>query len=296
MKKLFVTALGFMLTFHTVLSGSCPTGFIPVVGNSTLGVDDFCVQQFEAKNVNGVPVSQAEGTPWVRISAHSAFSACATMNETGFPGSFALISNPEWMTIARHIETEPSNWSGGSVGQGMIFRGHSDADPSMSLAVSDTNDPYIGTGNDSGQGEGTGWEQGRRHTLAQNNARIWDFAGNVYEWVDWIAEEERGFVQGWLDWFVGKEKGFTKGPRDSSYGRGKELNDLDGSIRVDDLGSSGDYISTHGMGRWYGGSGGAANRGGFWNGTANAGVFSLNLGSAPTDTYTSLGFRCVYRP
>ena len=290
MKKLFFVVLGPILIFEvsvltsaTIGQASCPSGFIPVVGNSTLGVNDFCVMQFEAKRVSGRPTSRPEGTPWVDIDAYNAFSACAGMSETGFSGSFGLISNPEWMTIARQIEAQPSNWSGGSVGNGMIPRGHSDDSPSIALAVSDINDPYVGTGNHSAQGEGDGWEQRRRHTLAQNNVQIWDFAGNVYEWVDWIAGDE----------------GFTRAPSNVSY-QWREFNDpIGSSITADDLAPSGDYISAHGMGRWFASKrlyAGAALRGGHWFTTLNAGVFSLLLYFSPKITYSHIGLRCVYRP
>ena len=59
------------------------------------------------------------------------------------------------------------------------------------------------------------------------------------------------------------------------------------------------YTSTHGIGQYLSGtnsSGGAALRGGNWNDGPSAGAFSLNLRNAPTDSYTDVGFRCVYRP
>lgn len=34
-------------------------------------------------------------------------------------------------------------------------------------------------------------------------------------------------------------------------------------------------------------------RGGNWNNEANAGVFTLNLNNAPTNTNTNIGFRCA---
>jgi len=33
-------------------------------------------------------------------------------------------------------------------------------------------------------------------------------------------------------------------------------------------------------------------RGGYWSNGANAGSFALNLDSAPSHSYTSIGFRC----
>jgi hypothetical protein len=45
----------------------CPTGFIEVPGNSKFGTSDFCVMKYEAKNVGGIPTSQAAGLPWTSI-------------------------------------------------------------------------------------------------------------------------------------------------------------------------------------------------------------------------------------
>jgi len=37
---------------------------------------------------------------------------------------YHLITNWEWMAIARDIEQVPENWTGGAVGSGMIKRGN----------------------------------------------------------------------------------------------------------------------------------------------------------------------------
>ena len=277
---------------------SCPTGFVAVDGNGVLGTNDFCVMKYEAKcdgvgacdqnDITSLPESIAAGTPWVSIRADEsaptgagtgAQARCEAMSEGGFTGTFSLISNPEWMTIARDIENTASNWSGASVGSGMIPRGHSDNSPSSALAVTDVNDPYIGTGNNSGEAAGSGWEQKRTHTLS-NGSEIWDLSGNVYEWTDWDAGSA----------------GFTLGPIDEATGW-KELSVAQtGSLLNDDFLPNGAYTSTNSFGQWYGGSGGAALRGGYWYNGALAGAFALGLVSDPSFSNSSVGFRCSYRP
>lgn len=115
----------------------CPNNYVLVPGDATLGTSDFCVMTFEAKawadlNENGEvdenevdengcggsctvgnwasiptykPVSQADQKPWRNISQEQAKLACNALNVPGRT-NFALISNPEWMTIARNIENQ----------------------------------------------------------------------------------------------------------------------------------------------------------------------------------------------
>ncbi len=261
---------------------SCPPGFVAVFGNTALGTDDFCVMQFEAKKGAGdVPVSQASNTPWVSITPPDAQSACEALAGTaGFSGTFSLISNPEWMTIARDIERVASNWSGGSVGSGHIPRGHSDGMPNEALAVTDETDPYDGTGNNSGETAGSGWEQRRRHDLSNGNT-IWDLAGNIGEWVDWDATDT-GFT--------------TKQSNVSNSWR--ELTELSSSVTADDLQPIGGYDSSHSFGKWHGGEeqNSAVSRGHRWAGGRDTGVFTSDFRFTSNTQRSEIGFRCVYRP
>ena len=249
--------------------GNCPCGYVEVPANPALGVtSNFCVMQFDAKNVGNVATSQALTSPWVNINQTTAKASCESLG-TGYD----LISNPEWMTIARNAENVASNWSSGIVGTGMIPRGHSDDTPSNALAVTDISDPYNGTGNTSGDGVGTGWEQKRTLTLSNGNV-VWDIAGNVWEWVDWTPPTT--CTASW-----------TELP---SVSCGTDL------ATTDYMPSHASYDSTKGMGLFYGAAGGAALRGGPWGAGTYAGAFTLRLSYSPSITSPNLGFRCVYRP
>ena len=262
---------------------TCPTGFISVPGNPSLGTtDDFCVMTYEAKNVSSTPASQASGNPWVSINASTAQSECESMTEGGFSGTFTLISNPEWMTVARDLEGVGSNWSGGSVGSGHLSRGWSastgdDGFQNSAVAPSTGSSCLFNTAaNTCGS---TGDHKLKRTSTLSNGQVIWDFAGNVWEWVDWSASSS----------------GFTSGPTNATESW-QELSNLTGSLTSDDVQPSGGYTSSENAGRVYGGTGGAARRGGYWNHGLSAGLFTLSLNYAPSYTRTYVGFRCVYRP
>ncbi len=256
-----------------LLNNFCPDGYVAVVGNSSLGTGDFCVMQFEARrNNSGDPESVASGNAWNWISAIDAFSECQNISIDGYNGEFALISNREWMTIARDIETTAVNWSGGAVNSGVIYKGHSDNAPSSVLSLSGTNDPYFGTGNSAN----SSWEQARTFTLS-NGSIIWDFSGNFWEWVDWSSNDNI-FTTG----VTNNTLVFIAFPQ------------LFGSLTKDDIAPFyTDNDHTRNFGRYYIGPGGFTIRGGNYNNTITGAfaLFVLNTDSARIDT----SFRCVYR-
>lgn len=264
------SAAGFRIAFQPLSTISCSTGFIPVPGNSLFGTNNFCVGKYEAKNVSGVAVSQAAGTPWASISQTSAVTtanaACAKCR---------LINEAEWLTIAHNIINVPSNWSGGTVGSGSIFKGHTDNSPANSIAAStDDNNPYINTGNASG-------DQRRTHTLS-NGSVIWDFTGNVQEWTS-------GQITG-------------NQPGASGYAS-REWNAVSGGLLVPSpypayaTPAASAWSSTQNLGRVNSNSDETAlrgfARGGSYNLSSSAGPFYLSLSFAPSSTSTQIGFRVV---
>lgn len=103
---------------------------------------------------------------------------------------------------------------------------------------------------------------------------IWDFAGNVDEWIyDDYSSLGVSLSSGW-----------------------KEYNSVDSNVR-DKLGpSNASWSSTQGIGQINGGSAGAVHRGGRWIFAAFVGVFNAGLGLDPTVTTTGIGFRCSFAP
>jgi len=232
----------------------CGPGYIRVPGNATFGTSDFCVMQYEAKNVGGVAVSQADTTPWVSITQTAAITAC-----TAAGGH--LITNNEWMTIARNIEQVASNWSGGSVGSGGIFRGNNGLDDDLGY---DGDDPEFGTGRNT-----------KARLTLSNGEQIWDLSGNVWEWTDDTCTQDLWYNSGaYIEWTNANLADYEK----------------------PNAGPAGAYTATQGVGRYYGctANGNAFVRGGGWADTSTTGAFALLLFLAPaSSSYTSLGFRCV---
>ena len=286
---------------------SCPTGFIVVPGSSTYGTSDFCVMKYEAKaddNGDGIGdtnqttsyntwpadtypisasrklVSTAAGYPVANISQTTAI--IAAQNYTKDCTCCHLITEAEWMTLAKNVLSVPSNWSGGSVGSGYIYSGHNDSAPNNALAAdaSDTNG-YAGETN-------TGGNQKRALKLT-NGETIWDMAGNVNEWTS--GQTANG---------TASQPGVT-GNAYSSWIEYPTLN-VAGTLAVN-ITPAGTGFS--GAGSWTGATNGIGQlvsnpadtvlhgfiRGGCLYDGSGAGVLSLNLYNVPSNANTAFGFR-----
>jgi prepilin-type N-terminal cleavage/methylation domain-containing protein len=306
-------------TSTTAANLTCPTGYIPVPGNSLYQTKDFCVMKYEAKAVatsaptvglttpttgfntiannttattaaNGRTIaSVASGYPIANIDQPTAASYCTTAGAS-------LITNAEWMTIARNIEAQPSNWRNGVIGSvdtsptnGGLYRGHSDNNPANALAANtDDNLGYEGTGN---ANETPVSRERRTHTLS-NGEVIWDLSGNVWEWTNNTIlgkDQPTGSSTGWI-W------------REYNTGQSNSITNF-GTLSRDLIGpSNSNWGSTQNMGQIYSDGTSTSNtsyaflRGGFWNFSSNAGVFTLGLhfgASSVAGNY--IGFRCVLR-
>lgn len=249
--------------------GTCPTGYIVVPGSSLYGTDGFCVMKYEAKNVASVATSEETGTPWVSIIQTDAISTAAAACS-----GCHLITEAEWLTIAQNTMSVGSNWSGGTVGSGSMYRGHTDGGPSNSLAASTDNDGYSGTGQTTGE---------QRRTLTLTNGEvIWDLAGNVWEWTD--ATTEGGNQPGavgytWRDWNALTVPGNLSPNPFPSYAN-SAANGWTSSQNIGRINSDSAQTGLR-----------AFLRGGNWPAGSYAGVFMLNLSTSPGSTASSHGFR-----
>jgi len=237
---------------------TCPSGMIRVPPSLVHGTDGFCVDKYEAKNVGGVATSQAAGAPWVNIAQFNARAECIRAGKR-------LITEREWLAIAHNIERVSWNWSGGAPGSGQMSDGHSDNTPGNALGAAADTDPCFGTGDACSE---TVWHAQRRTYRLSNGETIWDFGGNVWEWVDQVNENEypvqNSPAAGWVAC--------------STAGDGICGN----TLTTNDQWFRGGTILTRGF-----------IRGGSWTGGTHAGAFTLDLYGAPTAVFTGIGFRCA---
>lgn len=179
----------------------CPVGWIEIPGTNN------CVMKYEAKitgNDNGNQIydsafiadSRPSGTPWTNVTQQQARDECSAIGAH-------LITNSEWMTIARSIE---GNASQNTVGV-EYYLGNTDGQGVLA-ASSDDNDGYYGTGESGGSGffpfklieearavpitceEMRDPILQKRTLKLANGETIWDLSGNVSEWVNESIEPD----------------------------------------------------------------------------------------------------------
>ncbi len=268
--------------------------WVLVFANLDLGVNnDFYVMKYEAKFVNTASKTQDETykgwryndsggdlsirsyptpEPITYITQTQAISSCASLG-----AGYKLITRAEWVTTARETENNTYNWNSGTIYSGSMYRGHSDNSPSLSLSVTDTNDGYIGTGQN-------GTSEQRRTLKLYTGEIIWDLGGNVWEWNSDVYNNNTASSlgqssTGYYDW--------NQIP--SIYNHLKPVN-----VNLY-------YI--HGIGRVQCYTGNAYPSGtihsfasgGHWYGQAS-GPFALTLAYAPSHPSYHIGFRCSYNP
>ncbi len=250
----------------------CPQGFTYVPGSTYLEVPDFCVMTYEARRNGSLPISVSSGLPWVSISYYDAYYACDA-------AGYDLITNLEWLTIARNMESVLYNWDSGLKGVGKIYRGNSD-----SGQLKDSTSDLTGIN--------------RRTLYLSNGGEIWDFAGNAKEWTD-LPEAGSPYVS--LDgnscsgtgWFSFHENdGMSACQWRSSYTRSSSLD------KKYELGPFVAYNANQGVGRIYSvaTTGKALLRGGHFINGLDGGIYSADFGGSPHWSANSWGFRCTTEP
>ena len=261
----------------TVISSfPCPDNFVAVPPLEGYTSQTFCVAKYEMKNDgNNKAVSQAAGSPYVRISRDNSIRKCEEIGE-----DYDLITNNEWQTMIRNMELVGKNWQGGVVGSsGGINAGHTDSNPSRVIpASSDDNEACA---EKTPSCDRNTWRAGKRtHTLSNGEA-VWDVSGNVNEWVKDESDESTQTEENSFVYIIRMARRYP--------------------VVKDRFGPSGDYNTSspfgffmgtvllkHNLGTYF--------RGGAWGDYWRAGLFATSTTMRANDRNDSIGFRCVYRP
>jgi uncharacterized repeat protein (TIGR02543 family) len=309
-----------------IFSLSCPTGYVAVEGNPLYNTEytdgGFCVMKWEAKLLSGTGhdntsptcstgtedytavttqvTSTSSGTPLVEINMCAAKQAC--VNSGGH-----LITNDEWMTIARNVSSNPDNWADKTLGStvssgGGLFRGNVNLNDSVSCG-SDSLLDGLTPGTNCVVNNAYHTDRNKRVLILDNGEEIWDLAGNVWQWTNNVisySPPPRYLDNGtlvtdtthrWYDYSPNGGTGYYIDPNNlGSFPLvKKDLYLLDES-----------YNANNGVGRIYLLGSATTNRGflrgGSWFYGANVGVLNLNLNNVPSIRLNSIGFRCVVVP
>jgi formylglycine-generating enzyme required for sulfatase activity len=253
----------------------CPKNYFSVAANSNLETQPFCVMRFEAKDQSSRTVSDPDGLPIVNITRDQANAKCQSISPY-----YRLMSNAEWQAMARKTENlltsgYLANWNDTDT---FMRMGHSDNDPAGPLTASNDNWPCFGT--EDGVTSGTTCDPTQwRYLRISDDARVWDIAGNVAEWVS--------------DNYT-----VTGTPDADTY-----ISQITDSTLKSKFGPTGDYS---GYSEFYAGLGylkinapagtyGIARGGSYLDGD-KSGVFAADATLDPTQGYPNVGFRCVVVP
>ena len=308
--------------FQSSSSFNCndlPGSWIEVPGSSYFGTDDFCVMQFEAKaynlaeeevearssnSISGfIPYSSPDATPWANINFTNSRMACNSLNTNPlfdeFGGNFTMITNRQWMTIARDAEQQSVNWANNVTGStvsegGGLFRGNVNLNDAISCnhgSALDGNTP--GTNCIVSGGDG----RNKRTLILSNEAVIWDLAGNVWQWVDLM---EDGSPMTNVNACPGPNEFTTCSSSDLWNDGFSKNNSLALGLPLErEMGPLGDFDSTNGVGRIFSSTstgGRVLRRGGAWGNDDGAGAFAALLINGPGITSAVIGFRCAFEP
>jgi len=263
---------------------TCEPGWIPI-GNR-------CVMQYEAKAKvkNGTALIACDTTnnicspntheavsapgviPWTYITQDDAIKACQNIGAH-------LMTNAEWMAIARNIEKVDENWHSGVLKQGKTGEDIS----------------YISYG-------GSGLDTGNP-TLATlkltNGQEIYHFSGNVAEWVDDKIDCISAYNCPGLPGATSLNPQFLPAYYDFNS---DSINDDWGKyVTMSIIGPiDKNYTSTKGIGKicFSPASMGSSlshrlTRGGNLDDGENAGIYNFNLNNEDSKSDNFTGFRCV---
>lgn len=282
----------------------------------------FTAQRPESRYSTGTE----QRIPWVYVTQQQAIASCASIGAH-------LVTMAEAQTINRNAETQNVNWPSG-IGQKCMYAGHVDGDP-LSFVPAPSgddqhNDPYQGM-NESSTNISQSIGQcpfvlsdyttnpaklrdngvySRRTLYLSTGAMIWDWSGNVGEWLaDTCTNNGNGYGAPAVFPAHGAGNGgtyFDYNPQDhigAAYTEWTQpyLADYESVIlgpRNPALAGSAALNSTWGVGKYWGcfANGYAMYRGSYAFKGSSGGVFHLNAGHTTNFNHNYVGFRCAAAP
>ncbi|MEF2176098.1 MAG: prepilin-type N-terminal cleavage/methylation domain-containing protein [Candidatus Absconditabacteria bacterium] len=258
---------------------------------SDYGVDNDIYSQTIS---NGGITSKAEDYPIANIRQGEAIQACGT------DGIYHLITNNEWMAIARNAEQQGTNWTSGIKGNGGLYRGNVDISDNMSWSSFAASGIFSSAAGSDNSPRGIGVIGNRLHVLS-NGIKIWDMSGNVWEHVNksnlpstsnlrtnntWNSNTIRvSNACGGTNWY-------------SFYNNdGVAQCNYTNLYTYDNMGPSTPNLNmSNGIGRIYSSNNISNNvyfRGSGGSDISFAGIFTLHLGLEVPTILDSIGFRCA---
>lgn len=251
----------------------CPLGFVFVPGASA-SVPDFCIAKFEM-SYNPSPLkyeSVVNAAPKHTIAKSAAQTACQSGLHTGVHElsnlSCGLPGNLEWQKVAHLIRSESSNLSSAKYSRGYIW-----ANPNASFCSAGPQGSPAECGEGSGNNKRT-FIIPNGETVADNRV-LWDFAGNLAEWV---SQADTTYSSSLTLITDGSVVDFNADTNALSLFGGSNL----------------ETDSTHYIGRFYkepSQLGGIVRGGSSMD--ADAGIYHTRFGVDATSGSSEIGFRCT---
>ncbi len=162
--------------------------------NHTLryGIWDIMATGCRITSITNRLVSTAEGYPIGNVNQNEARNYCQGL-ATSTGKDYHLITNNEWMTIARNIEDQNVNWISGAVGVGPLKKGNTygripaiPGEYGVSCVISAVAErwliDYVGAPCSASPNHRNQLSLAR--LVLSTGDEIWDFSGNMEEWVD----------------------------------------------------------------------------------------------------------------
>lgn len=296
---------------------SCPEGYVFVPGRESYQTADFCVMKYDAKcdnpdpkcvtnegvYKNNAPGCACEGSYKVVSTSGGAPITFIPESESVGPSAKSyctaagthLLTNAEWMTIAKNVAQVSANWcnkNGTNCGNApgasgkILANGHNDLYPYRALPAAPDDEPCFGT--TEGGSNICGSKSSQKRTLTLNNGNvIWDLAGNVWQWIDATVsrkDEPRSLTPGlgnlrwtWAE-FQTVPSSPVYSPSDPSWSSDQGVGRI---YHYNSLGDTDTTIYTY-------------IRGGNWRHGYDSGAFTIHMQPVPDKAgIDDVGFRCA---